>query len=190
MKRDRQILQVAMELFHDRGFHAVGVDEIGARAGVTGPAIYRHFSSKNEILATLFDESWDQLIPATSQTFEDPQEELEHLVRAHAHHILTLGKLSSLWIREERSLVEPFKRRSRSRQRQYVERWVALLQRRYPERSDEELLTAAFTALGALNSVSYWPRTVLRGDTVEDTMTQMVLAGIRSLDHDPVVYDR
>jgi AcrR family transcriptional regulator len=51
--RAKKILEAAVELFYERGFAAVGVDDIGERAGVAGPAIYRHFRGKDEILATL-----------------------------------------------------------------------------------------------------------------------------------------
>ncbi len=37
------ILKAAKDLFYERSFAAVGVDEIGQRAGVTGPMIYSHF---------------------------------------------------------------------------------------------------------------------------------------------------
>ncbi|MCW3040419.1 MAG: TetR/AcrR family transcriptional regulator, partial [Solirubrobacterales bacterium] len=52
--RGSKILAAALRLFHERGFHAVSVDEIGEAAGATGAAIYRHFTGKEEILATLF----------------------------------------------------------------------------------------------------------------------------------------
>ena len=48
--RQRKILDVAAQLFHEKGFHGVGIDEIGRQAGVSGPAVYRHFKGKDEIL--------------------------------------------------------------------------------------------------------------------------------------------
>ena len=68
LTRDREILKAAARLFARRGFHAVGVDEIGEAAGVTGPAIYRHFGSKDEILGALFETaSSDVLLPIVAQ---------------------------------------------------------------------------------------------------------------------------
>ena len=57
MDRDRKILDTAAAVFYEKGFHGVGVDELGTRAGLSGPALYRHFSGKDEILATLFNEA-------------------------------------------------------------------------------------------------------------------------------------
>ena len=45
------------ELFHERGYHATGMDDIGAEAGISGPAIYRHFKGKEEILEVLLLEA-------------------------------------------------------------------------------------------------------------------------------------
>jgi AcrR family transcriptional regulator len=40
-----RILLAAAELVDRNGFHAVSILEIGATAGITGPAIYRHFDA-------------------------------------------------------------------------------------------------------------------------------------------------
>lgn len=48
--RKTSILAAAAELFAAQGFAGTGIDEIGARAGITGPAIYRHFQGKGALL--------------------------------------------------------------------------------------------------------------------------------------------
>src|ERR1700759_54163 len=51
--RREQILKEAAQLFAERGFHGVGVDEIGAAVGISGPGLYRHFAGKDAMLAEL-----------------------------------------------------------------------------------------------------------------------------------------
>ncbi|PIM73627.1 TetR family transcriptional regulator [Streptomyces sp. JV178] len=51
--RREQILKEAARLFAERGFHGVGVDEIGAAVGISGPGLYRHFAGKDAMLAEL-----------------------------------------------------------------------------------------------------------------------------------------
>ena len=46
-RRHEQLLDATAELVAARGFHAVGIADIGAAAGVSGSAIYRHFRNKN-----------------------------------------------------------------------------------------------------------------------------------------------
>src|SRR5258705_1956490 len=49
-RRD-EILEIAVGLFATRGYHGVSMDNIGAAAGVTGPALYHHFANKEAMLA-------------------------------------------------------------------------------------------------------------------------------------------
>ncbi|GAA4471562.1 TetR/AcrR family transcriptional regulator [Rhodococcus olei] len=44
--RKAQIALVAAQAFSERGYHAVGVDDIAATVGISGPALYRHFPNK------------------------------------------------------------------------------------------------------------------------------------------------
>ena len=54
--RRRQLLEVAIEVFAGRGFHATSMNDIAEAAGVTKPVLYQHFSSKRELhLAALHD---------------------------------------------------------------------------------------------------------------------------------------
>src|SRR5437773_12310287 len=48
-RRD-EILDIAVGLFASRGYHGVSMDDIGAAAGVTGPALYHHFAGKEAML--------------------------------------------------------------------------------------------------------------------------------------------
>jgi AcrR family transcriptional regulator len=50
--RAEQLLDVADELFAERGFHGASMDELAKRAGVSKPVIYDHFGSKEQLFAT------------------------------------------------------------------------------------------------------------------------------------------
>lgn len=47
---DERLLETAYELFSARGVRDVGVDELVERAGVAKATLYRHFSSKDELI--------------------------------------------------------------------------------------------------------------------------------------------
>ena len=51
--RRAQLIEVATKLFLEKGFKETGIETILSQAGLTGPALYRHFSSKQEILDTI-----------------------------------------------------------------------------------------------------------------------------------------
>src|SRR5438034_11489751 len=58
--RREEILEIAVGLFASRGYHGVSMDDIGAAAGVTGPALYHHFAGKEAMMAAA-------LIPVSEQ---------------------------------------------------------------------------------------------------------------------------
>jgi AcrR family transcriptional regulator len=182
VKRDRKILLAAQRLFHERGFDAVGMDEVGETAGITGPAIYRHFSGKDELLGTLFDEAVSALlIRVGDQEFDDPWEELAFLAKAHAEFVHEHQELASILIRDDRSLAEPFQRRHHRRERPYIERWIAVLGRCFPDRTEEERTTATFAILNMLNSTGTWPRSARRTEGVPDLLADMAYGAAMAL---------
>lgn len=182
MARDREILRVAERLFYERGYGGVPVDLIGAEVGVTGPAIYSHFRGKAEILASLFDEAMDRMLVLAGPVREDPREELEHLIRAHATFVVEKLELLTVYTREDRALSEDARRRFRRRQRDYVQRWVDALALLHPDRSCQELVSVAFAVIGMLMSVTGWPREALRSDALPDLLADLALGALGALE--------
>src|SRR3954447_2183546 len=60
-ERREQIAEVAQQLFSERGYRAVGVDEIARRAGVSPPVLYDHFDSKRDLYAHLLERQTGEL---------------------------------------------------------------------------------------------------------------------------------
>lgn len=179
--RDRMILDAAATLFFAKGYGSVGVDEIGAKAEMTGPAVYRYFVGKDEILATLFDEAVDGVLRATGGTFDDAAEELDHRIRAHARYVLGEQKLASVWTREDRSLSKAHRKRLHRREAQYVATWIDCVRRAFPGMSARDASRAALMALGTLNAVALWPAAPLSGPGMVDDLAAFVLGGIRRI---------
>ncbi len=178
MARDREILRVAERLFYERGYGAVGVDLIGAEAGITGPAIYSHFRGKADVLAALFDEAMDRMLTLAGPVLDDPRQELEHLIRANAEFVLEQRQLLTVYTREDRALEDKARRRFRRRQREYVARWVRALQQLNPERPRQELVSVAHAVIGMLTSVTGWPREALKTEGLLELLTELGLSAI------------
>jgi AcrR family transcriptional regulator len=174
--RDRKILDAAAVLFFERGY--VGVDEIGVQAAITGPAVYRHFHGKDEILAALFDQAIDGILRATGGRFEDAREELEFRIRAHAEYVINEQALASVWMREDRSLSNAHHRGLHRREVQYVEGWIDCVKRAFPTLDGRTVSRAALLALGSLNAVVLWPAKPSTGQHLLDSITTFVLGGL------------
>lgn len=149
MNRDDLILSAAERLFHERSFSAVGVDEIAREAGITGGAIYRHFRSKDEILAALFIQAADEMLLRLGAALDDPREELRHLVSVHVGFARDHQRLTGIYTREERSLSPASRRRYHRSQAGYVDRWRQCVSALLPDYGDDDITTVvrALTAL-------------------------------------------
>jgi AcrR family transcriptional regulator len=182
MSRDKAILAAASQLFYARGYDAVSVDEIGAAAGVTGPAIYRHFDGKEEILTTLFDSAMDRLLQLAGRPEDDPRAELDALIEAQIAFALDDRELLSIYAREDRSLTPQARRRLHRRERQYVDRWIGALERCHPESEEAELVVAAHAMIGLVLSVANWPESVLRTPGLRELLHALALDGARTFE--------
>jgi TetR/AcrR family transcriptional regulator, fatty acid metabolism regulator protein len=60
----RRILDAAVRVFANRGFHACRVSDVADEAGVAYGLVYHYFDSKEEILDTLFVERWQLMLDA------------------------------------------------------------------------------------------------------------------------------
>jgi TetR/AcrR family fatty acid metabolism transcriptional regulator len=62
----RLLLDAAVRVFARKGFHAARVGDIAEDAGVAHGLLYHYFSSKDEVLATIFRETWSDLLAAVN----------------------------------------------------------------------------------------------------------------------------
>lgn len=65
-ERERQILDAAVEIFGERGYAEVSMDEIAERVGVTKPVLYTHFRSKEGLLLACIARIRAQLLEVTA----------------------------------------------------------------------------------------------------------------------------
>jgi AcrR family transcriptional regulator len=185
MDRRAQILNAAADLFREKGFHGVGVDEIGKKVGITGGALYHHFSGKDEILATLLTDAMDKVMVATGEMFDDPLEELQFLVRHHARFVVDNRALVAIYAHEHRALVDPWRRLFVRRVREHAHRWEQAVSRFAPAADPRDVALAVQAAIGMLHSVVYWPPSVLDRDDVVDRLVDQAFAGLGALGDPP-----
>ena len=60
--RQQQIIATASDLFAQHGYHGVSVHDIGAACGISGPALYKHYPSKQALLAATLIEISETLV--------------------------------------------------------------------------------------------------------------------------------
>ncbi|HEY4017627.1 MAG TPA: TetR/AcrR family transcriptional regulator [Pseudonocardiaceae bacterium] len=157
-ERRQRILTAAAALVAERGYHDVGMADIGAAAGVTGSAIYRHFDGKSAVLVAMFDRVIDGLARDAEQivTSDDPPRvALRKLIRGQVVFVLTERTLAQVYHNEITNLPAEDRHRLRRKQRMYLEEWVHVLAALRPDTSDAELRTLAHAAIGAIQSTLF-----------------------------------
>lgn len=162
--RREQILKEAARLFAERGFHGVGVDEIGAAVGISGPGLYRHFAGKDAMLAELLVGISGSLLTGAKRRLKeadgvaDPEAVLDSLIEGHIDFALDDRPLITLHDRELDRLRDTDRKLVRQLQRQYVELWVGVVRELYPELAEPAARSAVHSVFGLLNSTPHLAR--------------------------------
>jgi AcrR family transcriptional regulator len=157
--RREQILQAAAQLFAERGSRAVGVDDVGAAVGVTGPAIYRHFASKDAMLAEMLVRISEHLLAGGSERVAevgaDPADQLRALIAFHVEFALDNPALITVQDRDLGNLAAGDAAQVRRLQRRYVEVWVTVLARLHPGADAAACRARAHAVFGLINSTPH-----------------------------------
>ncbi len=181
-RRD-EILRVAAQMFAERGFHGVGVDDIGAAAGITGPGIYRHFASKDAILAEMLVRISERLLAGGLARVEhangDPPTALAGLIAWQTDFALSNPALIVVQDRDLANVAEADRRRVRQLQRRYVEVWVETLTRLHPSTGEAQIRARAHALFGLINSTPH-SAGQLGAESMSRILTTMALAAATS----------
>ncbi|GAA2578103.1 MULTISPECIES: SACE_7040 family transcriptional regulator [Streptomyces] len=164
--RREQILKEAARLFAERGFHGVGVDEIGAAVGISGPGLYRHFAGKDAMLAELLVGISGQLLTGAKRRLSEAEADggvgagvvLDSLIEGHIDFALDDRPLITLHDRELDRLRDSDRKMVRQLQRQYVELWVGVVREVYPGLGEPAARSAVHSVFGLLNSTPHLGR--------------------------------
>ena len=115
-RRRAAILAAAADLFRERGFRATSLDDIGAVAGVSGPAIYRYFSQQARAAGVLVEEAaitWRETVDEVLNEDTPPLVTLEHLIDTAVALQLKNGNLRGVFRQEFRFLTSDRSRLAR-----------------------------------------------------------------------------
>ena len=159
-KADRReaLLGAAATLFARSGYNGVSIEDLGAAVGVSGPAVYRHFSGKPAVLAALLVEVSETLVAGGQAVVEgapDAARALRALVRFHTDFALSHLNVIRVQDRDLDSLATADRHQVRALQRTYVELWVHVLGQVHPEVEATLLRIRAQATFGLLNSTPH-----------------------------------
>ena len=178
--RREQLLLSAAELFAARGFHDVGIDDIGAAAGISGPGVYRHFASKQALLEALCERGITSMLEGARDipaAHTDPARAVEALVDLHVDFAVARRALLGVWAREQRALSPEVRRTLRSRQRDYEQPWREVLAQLRDDLDAGEIAVAVTATLTMLNATAVVDPAV-PSDQLARLLRRMALAAL------------
>ena len=178
-ERTDLLLSEAARLFAGKGFRGVSLEEIASAVGISGPALYRHFSNKQAILAAVLSDVSNRLLEGGRERVEaaaSPREALLALIDFHAD--FALGETDRIRVhnRDLRTLEDDASDVVRRAQRDYVELWVDQL----VKLGESDRIVARLKAQAAIGLLNSTPHSVRHGDPeqVKPVLERMTLAAL------------
>ncbi|SDJ15999.1 DNA-binding transcriptional regulator, AcrR family [Actinokineospora alba] len=155
--RKAQLAEAAADLFGKRGYHAVGVNDIAAAAGITGPAVYRHFPNKQAVLGhvllTGVDVLTERLTEVTAAAEGDPHRCVGPLLHTAAAVSIEQRELTALWRWQGRHLHDGDQKEIQRRVGTLLAQAIAGLRGLRPELSAADAHLLSFAAMSVYGSV-------------------------------------
>jgi AcrR family transcriptional regulator len=179
MTRRDELLGAAAELFARRGYHGASVAELGKACGMTGPALYKHFASKESMLAEMLVGTSNELLRvgrARVDSAPTPGDALRALVDWHIDFALEHRSLIVVQDRDWSSLPDDAREQVRSTQRSYVELWAHQLRALHPELTGKEAAARVHAAFGLINSTPH--SALLSDDAMRAVLRDMALRAL------------
>lgn len=183
-QRRERYLEAAASLIAERGFSGVSIDLLGSAVGVSGPALYRHFSSKEDILTQLLVGASERLLAGYETIIAEglsDEETLRRLVRFHLDFATNERDVILAQERELVNLPEEPRRRVRSLQRRYVNGWVQITERLMPDASRADLTVRLHAVFGLLNSTPY-SGSLASPSRVRDILADLAISALFTTD--------
>ncbi|MBV8931766.1 MAG: TetR/AcrR family transcriptional regulator [Kutzneria sp.] len=94
-QRRQQLVDIARELFAEKGFEATSIEEIAHRAGVSKPVVYEHFGGKEGVYAVVVDREMRRLLDSVLTALGAGDEHPRDLLERAAHALLDYVEGSS-----------------------------------------------------------------------------------------------
>ncbi|WP_307857014.1 SACE_7040 family transcriptional regulator [Pseudarthrobacter albicanus] len=156
--RRQALLSAAAALFAVEGFNRVSLEDLGAAAGVSGPAVYRHFAGKQAVLGALLLSVSQDLLDGGRRVVAESDgtpAALAGLVAFQVDFALSNPDVIRVQDQDFSSLTDDDRTEVRTLQRSYVELWVDVLAELHAGTDGTELRVRAHATFGLINSTPH-----------------------------------
>lgn len=183
--RREKLLWIAAKLFLTKGYSATSVDEIAEAAGTTGPALYRLFDSKQDILEQICLAGMEMreagVQRAVNQNYDDPHDTLRDLVRARIDFAFgRWGYQVPITMAEAKHLSPAVMRKMDTASEIGTSEWFRCLALIRPKTPTRQLLSTIYSVLTEISYVALSIDDLDVQENVRETLERVALAGLTS----------
>lgn len=157
-RRRDELLAIAADLFAERGYANVTVDDIGEAAGVSGPALYHHFAGKEALLGEMLIGISEHLLDGGRRVAAESDRPLADLIAFHVEFAVDDRSLITVHFRDLVHASDADRSKVRSLQARYVGVWTDVLAHDRPALGRRQAQAAVHAVLGLINSTPFSTR--------------------------------
>jgi AcrR family transcriptional regulator len=175
-----QVLDIAVQLFIEKGYDATSVADLTERLGLTKSALYHHFESKDQLLSVALDEA----LTGLERVLEEPAAQtgsaasrLAHVIRGAV--LVLVGKLPYVTLLLRVRGNSPVEVAALERRRVFDHRVTEVVRTAQSERllrDDIDAAVATRLIFGMVNSLTEWYRP--EGEVDADAMASIALGAV------------
>ena len=181
----RALIEAAVELMSRRGYRGTSLKEIAKELGISEPALYHYFDSKEEMLFTIYIDTLNlslEKVRGIRQSDGSPEEKLRRVI-AEFTRVVTENKMFVIFFREKDELSPKNWKRITRGEREFVGAIRDIITDGIKDGTFKELppTVLTFGILGMVAWVYRWfrPDEPLNRDQLIDVFSEMIIDGVR-----------
>ncbi len=150
------LLTVTAAMLRRHGYGGVSIDDVGREAGIAGPAVYRYFDSKSELLLACVERLHEWIALETTRALAaatDDRDVLPALVAGYLRVAMEATDLLAVARTESQHLPDRARERARRFRVDFAAEWVRWARRRCPQLSDAQAVVRVAAALTVIDDL-------------------------------------
>jgi AcrR family transcriptional regulator len=188
--RRLEIINAAIDIFFEYGYHKASMRDIARRVGVTQASLYYHFRNKEEICYTIVNKASNDLLLTLKSILKqkkDPIEKLKDIVLGQILMIKTRRKEVKILIEDKKFLSAELNKLIKDQEKMTFDIFKSNMEdlRRQGKLRDFDLTTATFGMFGMINWLYHWynPKGKLSLEELAEHIVNILFYGLLSDNH-------
>lgn len=161
--RRQEIINVAIDIFYEYGYHKASMRDIARKVGVTQASLYYHFRNKEEICYTIVNQASNDLLLTLKSILrqkKDPIENLKDIIIGQILMMKTRRKEVKILIEDKKFLSAELNKLIKEQEKTTFDLFKANMEelQREGKLREFDLTTATFGIFGMINWLYHWYR--------------------------------